>query len=401
MNNPGLSLARENAASELVSHCRHGTSFFASPTRTLLAQGADATLHAVADGDLSARAATLLSAVRRDGWTSPLLIGAVPFRHDGRAHLMVPSRLNVAAAMTAAPDRHTSATPSARARPEVIRMAPTPDGYRGIVADAVAHIRARRMEKVVLSRSVTLDADIDVQSLVARLAQRNPTGYTYSIDLSGRAGEQRTLVGASPELLLAKNGASVYSNPLAGSVPRSSDPIEDQRRAQGLLRSAKDLHEHAVVADAVAERLRPYCRHLEVPLTPSVVATPTMWHLSSEIRGQLRDAHIPSLHLAMALHPTPAVCGNPPDSARAFIDEAEGFDRDLFTGLVGWCNAEGDGEWAVTIRCATVRQGEVTLYAGAGIVAGSDPALELAETTAKLRTMLGAMQLDAVLDGAA
>ena len=124
-----------------------------------------------------------------------------------------------------------------------------------------------------------------------------------------------------------------------------------------------------------------------------------MWHLSTVVEGTLRDASTSSLHLAQALHPTPAVCGYPSAAARAFIQQHEGFDHNLFTGLIGWEDECGDGEWAVTIRCSQVTAEKVTVYAGAGVVSGSQPERELSETQAKMRTMLDAMGLTQVLEG--
>lgn len=158
-----------------------------------------------------------------------------------------------------------------------------------------------------------------------------------------------------------------------------------------MLSSAKDLHEHAVVADAVAAALRPFCRTLDVPEKPSLIKTETMWHLSSVIKGELSDPSVTALELAAALHPTPAVCGTPTDLAREAILSIEPFDRDFFTGMVGWCDDAGDGEWIVTIRCAEAEERSLRLYAGAGVVAGSKPEDELQETSAKFRTMLRAM----------
>ena len=121
----------------------------------------------------------------------------------------------------------------------------------------------------------------------------------------------KTLIGASPELLVSRNGMQVISNPLAGSRPRSEDLVEDKRRAEELLSSPKDLHEHAVVVEAVAAALRPYCHTLHVPEKPSVIHSEAMWHLSTEVKGELKDPNTSSLQLAIALHPTPAVCGTP------------------------------------------------------------------------------------------
>ena len=276
-------------------------------------------------------------------------------------------------------------------------MSPSPDGYRAIVDQAVAQIRRGHMQKVVLSRALTLEAAVQLPALLATLAHANPQGYSFAFERQ-KAGQRRTLIGASPELLLSKCGPRVWSNPLAGSLPRTADPAENARRAEALLHSTKDRHEHALVVDAVAEALAPYCRSLQVPKVPSVLETPTMLHLSSAIAGELHDPHTTSLALALALHPTPAVCGHPLAPARDFIQAQEGFDRDLFTGLVGWCGADGNGEWAVTIRCADVSADDVTLYAGAGVVEGSRAEQELAETSAKMRTMLAALGIESVME---
>ncbi|WP_345711062.1 isochorismate synthase, partial [Kineococcus glutinatus] len=246
--------------------------------------------------------------------------------------------------------------------------------------------------KVVLARALDLhlDAPLDAGALLRALAAGDPTGYLFGAPLPGDA----VLLGASPELVLRRSGAQVVSNPLAGSTRRSPDPVEDRRRAAALLTSEKDRHEHALVADAVAAALRPFCRSLTVPAEPSVVGTGTMWHLSTRIGGHLDDPATSSLELATALHPTPAVAGWPvPESLRE-IGEVEGFDREFYAGLVGWCDASGDGEWALALRCARLRGSSARIYAGAGVVAGSRPAAELAETSAKLRTLLRALGVE-------
>jgi isochorismate synthase len=228
--------------------------------------------------------------------------------------------------------------------------------------------------------------------VVRALAEGGTGGYTFGIDL----GDGRTLFGASPELLVSRRGPVVTAHPLAGSIPRSADPAEDARRAAGLLESAKDRYEHAFVSEAVADGLRPFCRDVVKPAEPALTATPTMWHLGSTITGTVADPDIDALTLAAALHPTPAVCGTPPDAARRAIAELETFDRGFYAGMVGWTDASGDGEWAVTIRCATAGPDGLHVYAGAGIVQGSDPTAELAETTAKLGTMLNVLGVSGV-----
>ncbi|MCY0915642.1 isochorismate synthase [Massilia antarctica] len=396
----GHYLSRSSAA-DLCAHYEAGATLFSSPGHTLLAGGKRSILAPQSGSALAGAAASLLRTARRDGEALPVMIGAVPFLADAPAHLFIPEHVMKATGPANLPAANPQAPPARARFPRTIESIPTQDQYQRAVARAVERIRAGQLDKVVLSRSLTMETEIDVAGLLARLGARNAHGYTFAIDLAPDADGRRTLIGASPELLLSRHGTRVRCHPLAGSIPRSLDAHEDQRRAQGLLQSQKDLHEHALVADMVADSLRPYCHSVTVPAVPSLIATPTMWHLGSEVTAQLNEPGMSSLALAMALHPTPAVCGHPAALARSFINEAEGFDRGFFAGLVGWMDANGDGEWAVTLRCADVGAHSATLYAGAGIVAGSDPELEFLETSGKLRTMLRAMGLEAVLEEAA
>jgi isochorismate synthase len=193
--------------------------------------------------------------------------------------------------------------------------------------------------------------------------------------------------------LISKRGRSVCSHPLAGSAPRAADPALDRARAEALLGCDKNRREHAFVVDAIASALAPWCSDLHVPPQPALVSTPKVWHLGTSIRGTLRDGDVSSLSLAELLHPTPAVCGAPRELARTCIRELEGFERGFYAGAVGYCDAAGDGEWVVAIRCAELSERALRLYAGAGIVAGAEPALELEETSVKLSTMFDALGL--------
>ncbi|MGW4383867.1 isochorismate synthase [Kitasatospora sp. NPDC004531] len=352
----------------------------ATPTRTLLAEGVHRTVEdpSAADG--------VLAGARPDGGQR-LLVGAIPFAPGAPARLFVPQRVRTAGPVTAP---GPSAAPAGRAWRS--RAVPDPDGYRSAVARAVRRLAgASPLEKVVLARTLELTAPggADLAAMAARLLHRDPHGYTFAVPAGGSA----TLVGASPELLVSRRGARVVSNPLAGSAARSADPVEDRRRAEQLLCSAKDLAEHAFVVDAVREALAPYCAELVAPARPTLLRTAAMWHLSSTVTGLLREPSTSALELALALHPTPAVCGTPTGPARAAIGELEPFDRGLYTGVVGWGDASGDGEWVVTLRCAEADGDRLRLFAGAGVVAASDPERELAETTAKFRTLLDALGL--------
>lgn len=396
-NNPAIAPVN-GEASDLLSQFQTGNSFFTSPRQSLLTRGVAAVMPACDHQSLAEEAFRFLNARRHRGQFKPILLGAIPFRQDEPAYLFSPEQCLLGRGVSGLIAGFATQASATGLQSVDVQMQPSADSYRDLVASALGQIQTSTMEKVVLSRSLTVAAEIDVLALLRRLASRNPRGYTFAVNLDGQASEQRTLVGASPELLLARHGSRVISNPLAGSIPRSPDLVEDRRRADGLLKSTKDRYEHALVVDAVAEALRPFCHALHVPIAPVLLATPTMWHLSTEIHGELTNPTTSALELACALHPTPAVCGYPTADARAFIEQSEGFDRGFFTGLTGWCDADGDGEWAITIRCAEVGDHSATLYAGAGIVAGSEPELELRETSAKLRTMLHAMQLESVLE---
>lgn len=367
------------SATELLDEYRPGSSsIFSSPRHTLLAGGVAAVLPPVR---------TLRELAQSVRGHDDLILGAVPFDDPASAHLVTPLRTRWADPfLPGEPPRREST------RPWRITPVPTPAGHLEGVRRVLELLRTGSVEKVVLARSLELTRPepADVASMVRRLAVRDPHGHVFAIDLPGG----RILVGASPELLVSRDGPAVVANPLAGSAARSADPAEDRRRAAALLCSAKDQHEHAVVVQAVAAALAPHCRALSVPSEPSLICTSTMWHLSSKITGRLADPRTTSLDLAVALHPTPAVCGTPTAAARAAITGIEPFDRGFYSGMVGWCDTSGNGEWAVAIRCAEVTGAGIRLFAGGGIVAGSVPEEELAETSAKFRTLLHALGLD-------
>ena len=383
-----------------------GAFLFSTREVTLRTTGVRTRVPDASPGSVGAMAAATLAAERAAGNPDPLVVGAVGFA-PGEARLVVPGHVHRTPTIArqegdAPPAPPLNAPPSAPASVGTrwdFRAEPPPPRYAAAVRRALEMIAEGELEKVVLARAATLTAPapLDLAVILERLAARNPTGYVFAADVTDPAeiALARTLVGNSPELLAARRGDLVVSHPLAGTAPRSPDPDEDARRGEELASSAKDLREHALVVDRVAERLAPYCTSLEVPAAPSVTRTASLWHLGTRIEGTLRDPAPTSLQLAEALHPTPAVCGEPTDAARAAIEELEEFPRGFYSGLVGWCDADGDGEWAVTIRCAEVAGRAVRVYAGAGVVEGSRPEAELAETSAKFRTLLSALGLEA------
>ncbi|MFD8997918.1 isochorismate synthase DhbC [Streptomyces abikoensis] len=383
--------ATVGAATSLLDAYEPGRArFFASPTRTLLAHGTRAEVpHGTAP--LHRRVTETLEAELLAGNPAPVVVGAVPFDHTAPAALAVPEAVRWAPPLAEDPLVALPAAAPAAADWD-IRPVPEPAAYGRAVAEAVRRMKRGDFSKVVLARTLELRSsrDLDLPALLQRLARRDPGGYTFAVP----SGPGRTLLGASPELLVSRRGGRLVANPLAGSIPRSADLAEDVRRAAGLLESAKDLHEHAVVVDAVREALAPYCRTLDVPARPTLVRTAAMWHLSTTVVGEPADPAVSALELACALHPTPAVCGTPTDTARRVIGELEPFDRGAYTGMVGWGDASGDGEWVVTIRCAEAEERTLRLFAGAGVVEQSSPEAETAETGAKFQTFLQAVGVD-------
>ncbi len=252
------------------------------------------------------------------------------------------------------------------------------------VAEAVAAIRDEAIRKVVLARSVIVRSETAPNgfNVVGHLERSYRQCFGFGWRVNGA-----TFVGASPELLVRSSGGLVTSNPLAGTAPRGEGEAEDRMLADALMRSEKDRIEHRYVVDDVAARLAPLADGLDVPDKPSLKRMATVQHLSTRITGAARPGvHV--LDIVDALHPTPAVGGTPRDPALAFIEKAEPFDRGWYTGGIGWFDGSGDGEFAIGLRCGLLEGPNAHIFAGAGIVADSDPDAELLETRLKFRPML-------------
>jgi menaquinone-specific isochorismate synthase len=264
-----------------------------------------------------------------------------------------------------------------------------PVTWCGAVAAAVRRIDAGELDKVVLARDllVTADRPLDPRRLLLRLAQRFPDTWTFAVE---------GLLGATPELLLRRTGRHLDARVLAGTAPRGAG-ADDDRLAAGLAESAKDHAEHGYAVTSLADALRPFVDELHVPEHPAVLTLPNVRHLASDVHGRQRDGDDTGLlELVGAVHPTAAVCGSPTATAARVIAELEGMDRGRYAGPVGWLDARGDGEFGLALRCAelTGAQGgrQARLFAGCGIVSGSDPIAELAETQAKLAAFQAALE---------
>jgi menaquinone-specific isochorismate synthase len=255
------------------------------------------------------------------------------------------------------------------------------------VAEAVAAIKAGSLRKVVLAQDLfaTASEPIDVRALLRRLASRYPDCFTFACD---------GMVGATPELLIRQTGRQVSALVLAGTTPRGGDPAEDEALGTELLASAKNTEEHAYAVASMREALEPLCDALDSQPRPSLIKLPNLQHLGTWVRATLAANGTPrsALGLAAAVHPTAAVCGTPTGVALELIRELEHMDRERYAGPVGWVDADGNGEWGIALRCAQVCGRTARLFAGCGIVAGSDPVAELAEAQVKFRPMRGALE---------
>ncbi|MFD6860414.1 isochorismate synthase MenF [Rhodococcus sp. NPDC060090] len=352
---------------------------------------ADRSVHALGTRRLFSDVISASTALRRG--KADLIAGALPFNPDRPAGLTEPESVVVTdgpwVAPTCLPD-----LPEVRMTAQI----PVPRVHVARVRSLIERLDLGEFEKVVAARRVALEADepIDPLSLAARMIDRHPGATTYALDLS--AAEERywghTLVGATPELLVSVRGDTVTCRPLAGTAARRTDPDADREAGEALLASPKNRAEHAFVIDWIRARLAPLCSDLDIPAGPELTSTPDVWHLATPITGTLRDPGTDALTVAAALHPTPAVAGTPTEAALAAIRTMEG-DRRFYGGAVGWCDSNGDGDWLVAIRCAEISSDglRAVAWAGGGIVADSDPDDELAETTAKLRTLLGTIGL--------
>lgn len=346
----------------------------------------------VADGVHTAYKSIAEARTSLTSHSTPIIVGALPFDLTKPAALIRPQDVQFLDALPRWPLRPLPPVRIAETLPE-------PAEHRARIAAALQRLRdpASGLHKVVLARALRLVADgpLDARTIVHRLVTADPATNAYLADLTAAGADYSgsVLVGASPELLVARQGDRVACAPFAGSAPRLPDPDADRTSGETLAASAKNRREHELVVDAMRKALDPLCVDLQVPPTPKLSRTAAVWHLSTPITGRLREKSITALDLAIALHPTPAVGGAPAGAAADLIGDLEG-DRGFYAGAVGWCDQRGDGRWVVAIRGAQLSadRRSAVAHAGGGIVAESDPDDELAETTTKFTTILSALE---------
>ncbi|GDX23657.1 isochorismate synthase [Actinomycetes bacterium] len=265
-----------------------------------------------------------------------------------------------------------------------------PHLWESIVSKAVARITAGELDKVVLARDLTAHSDLpfDARHIMLKLAEKYSATWIFHID---------GLVGATPELLLRLNKGLVTSRVLAGTIQRTGDDEHDLALAGSLARSSKDLEEHKFAVQSVTQSLMPFCLSTNIPESPFVLHLPNVMHLATDVTGVISDSLTPADLFALAgtLHPSAAVCGTPREIAKKVITELEGISRGRYAGPVGWIDSRGEGELGIALRCAQIDQNnqkQIRLFAGCGIVAGSDPKKEYAESQAKLLPIREALE---------
>ncbi len=258
-----------------------------------------------------------------------------------------------------------------------------------VLGYAIERIRSGALSKAVLARELVLRSNqpIDATMVIERLWQTHRSAIVFAVD---------RFIGASPELLISRAGDTVRAHPLAGTAPRASDPSTDAELATDLLASSKDRWEHAITINWLLDTLLPFCSYVDAEPEPTIVSLPNVHHLGTRVEGLLSSPAASVLELTAALHPTPAVGGDPQDVALDLIESIERADRGRYAGPTGWVDHRGNGAFAVSIRSAQLGSAssgpsEVRLFAGVGVVGDSDPESELAETRSKFQAMLGAL----------
>jgi len=263
------------------------------------------------------------------------------------------------------------------------------DRWRNQVAGAISAIKSDQLEKVVLARDLSAHSttEIDARQLIKRLEIEYPSTWLFLVD---------GLIGATPELLVRLNKSLVTSRVLAGTIRKTGDEDRDLALAASLAKSSKDLEEHEYAVRSVADALAPFCTSTNVPESPFVLHLSNVMHLATDVTGVLNDSAQPTdiFTLISKLHPSAAVCGTPTEKAQKLIGELEEMDRGRYAGPVGWIDVHGDGEIAIALRCGQLSNNNksIRIFAGCGIVAGSDPEKEFAESQAKLMPMRTALE---------
>lgn len=334
----------------------------------------------------------------RGSATGPLLFASFAFNEDEPTELVIPQvivgRKNGESWITwfgnAPHPELLTAAPAANHPSISWRVGSLEDSiWKSRVASAVEKIKSGALDKVVLARDLVAESDspISVRALIHNLEAKYPSTWVFTV-----AG----LVGATPELLARLSKSLVTSRVLAGTIRMTGDESKDLALAGSLAKSSKDLEEHEYAVRSVADALAPYCSSTNVPESPFVLHLANVMHLATDVTGVVNESAVPVdiFTVISSLHPSAAVCGTPTEIAHELISELEGMNRSRYAGPVGWVDSRGDGEMGIALRCGLMSDDakSVRLFAGCGIVAGSLPEDELAESQAKLSPMRTALE---------
>ena len=327
--------------------------------------------------------------------TGPILFASFSFSSDDESVLVIPSVI-----VGKKGDKSWITWIGSTPQPELNLIAPetaensiawdvgsdTDSAWKSRVSVAVERIQSGALDKVVLARDFTgrSATTIEPRSILKKLAKEYPSTWSFAVD---------GLIGATPELLLRLSRKMVTSRVLAGTISKTGDDERDLALAASLARSSKDLEEHEYAVRSVADALEPFCTSTNVPESPYVLHLANVMHLATDVTGALAEklSHVDAFTILEQLHPSAAVCGTPREQAAKLIAEIESISRGRYAGPVGWIDAAGDGELGIALRCGQIDADSIRIFAGCGIVAGSDPAKELAESQAKLVPMRSAL----------
>ena len=388
----GRAVTLESASPDAITRARRA--WEATPASSLTAEAhrpGEATPASSPTGDAEQPREPAPTSHTTGDTPSPVLFASFAFRSPARSVAFVPAltlideagaRWAITAGIGDAPDplaavseAVAAARPSAR-MPESLTFGQgsmSRTQWRDSVRSMAARLREGTADKAVMARDMTIRCPhgFDERFLLERLSDLYPSTWRFCVD---------SLVGASPEMLIAAAGGTASSRVLAGTCK----PGE----GQALASSAKDLREHALASESVSSILERLCLDVRAQ-GPFLLTLPNVTHLATDIHARLGAAHL--LDLVAALHPTAAVCGTPRDAAMRLIEELEDTERGRYSGPVGWVDTAGNGEFAIALRCGLASGTRLRLFAGAGIMPDSDPDLELTETEAKMRPLLDAL----------
>lgn len=372
---------------------RKNNFYFSTPKYELFSEGVEEKVEFTSIADLCEQVGRILKSGRLK---NKIIVGALPFDGECAGTLYIAKKYLFHNCEFER--RNTYTVPGMIAKVRKANMISEPEHYKANVSTAVDEIKAGEYKKIVLARGIKLwfEEDIYIPKVLSNIYSVNKRGYTYATNLYNDSH----IIGASPEMLISKKENQFYSNPLAGSRARVVDSADDRSKSAELCSSDKDLKEHKFVVDHITGRLSESGYQVQYSDKPEILKTKQMLHLSTVIKGEIANneqQHV--LGLLSLIHPTPAICGVPVEKTKKKIMQLEGFERGFYAGAVGWCDEHGDGDWAITLRGAEIKDNQVTAYAGAGIVEDSVPEEELQETFSKLKTMLNSFEFDEEIGG--